>query len=371
MDDVLGPPLAIRYTISVSNQSSESDREFQARMLMRVSRTFALTIPQLPDPLENVVGNAYLWCRIADTIEDCPGIPLEEKRAHIDALIAVIGGEHSPDAFAESMRPFLDGDAWDGERELIANTSAVMRIFETFGDRERAAVQRCVRIMAKGMEHFQEGLFAHGLRDQAHLDAYCYYVAGVVGEMLTEIFCAHAPEIEQHRADLQRLGISFGQGLQMTNILKDIWDDKERYVCWLPQAAFAEHGFDLRDLAPGQHSVAFEAALGGQIGIALGHLRNALRYTLLIPKRERGIRLFCLWALGMAVLTLRKINHHRGFQSSNEVKISRNAVRATVLLTRMSVSSDWMLRTLFRLASWGLPRAEVALPSAEAPSLVD
>ncbi len=340
-------------------------------MLMRVSRTFALTIPQLPEPLSTVVGNAYLWCRIADTIEDCPDFSLDEKRSHIEALVAVIGGAQSPDAFADALLPRLTGDDWAGERELIADTNAVMRIFESFGERERAAVQRCVGIMAKGMEHFQEGMFAHGLRDQAQLDAYCYYVAGVVGEMLTEIFCAHAPEIEANRGDLERFGISFGQGLQMTNILKDIWDDKDRYVCWLPQAAFAEHDFDLRDLTPGQESEAFETALGEQVGIALGHLRNALEYTLHIPRTERGIRLFCLWALGMAVLTLRKINNQRGFQTGDEVKISRNAVRATVLLTRIGVFHDWILRGLFRVASWGLPLTNVSPASADRISLAE
>jgi len=360
-----------KYNNPVSTPITESDLQFQTRMLMRVSRTFALTIPQLPEPLSTVVGNAYLWCRIADTIEDCPEFSLEEKGAHVASLIAVIGGEQSPGEFAEPLLPGLNGSEWAGERELIADTATVMRIFDTFGDRERAAVQQCVRVMAKGMEHFQEGMFSHGLDDQAHLDTYCYYVAGVVGEMLTEIFCAHSPDIEANRADLQRLGISFGQGLQMTNILKDIWDDKDRYVCWLPQAAFAEHGFDLHDLMPGQASTEFETALGEQIGIATGHLRNALNYTLLIPASERGIRLFCLWAIGMAVLTLRKINNHRGFQSGDEVKISRNAVRVTIFLTRIASSNNSLLRGLFQAAALSLPRVEITPPSAEAPSLAD
>ncbi len=355
----------------MSSSIAESDRAFQARMLMRTSRTFALTIPQLPEPLATIVGNAYLWCRIADTIEDCPEFSLDEKRDHTAALIAVIGGGCPPNDFAVALLPRLNGDAWTGERELIADTAIVVRILNSFGDRERAAVERCVQIMVKGMKHFQEGVFAHGLRDQAQLDAYCYYVAGVVGEMLTEIFCAHSSEIETHRAELQRLGISFGEGLQMTNILKDIWDDQDRGVCWLPRSAFAEHGFDLNDLSPGQHSTAFEDALGEQIGIALGHLRNALRYTEHIPSAERGIRLFCLWALGMAVLTLRKINKNRGFQTGNDVKISRNAVRATVLITRVAGSNKFLMRCLFRAAVWGLPYTEIPPPSAEPPSLVD
>ena len=42
----------------------------EAELLAKVSRTFALTIPQLPAPLADWVGNAYLICRIAGTIEE-------------------------------------------------------------------------------------------------------------------------------------------------------------------------------------------------------------------------------------------------------------------------------------------------------------
>src|SRR5689334_11543788 len=59
---------------------AHSDDAFQARMLAGVSRTFALTIPQLPPELARVVSNAYLLCRIVDTIEDEPGISPAMKR---------------------------------------------------------------------------------------------------------------------------------------------------------------------------------------------------------------------------------------------------------------------------------------------------
>jgi phytoene/squalene synthetase len=39
----------------------------------------------------------------------------------------------------------------------------------------------------------------------------------------------------RHHDQLLKLSTSFGQGLQMTNILKDIWDDAQRGVCWLPK----------------------------------------------------------------------------------------------------------------------------------------
>ena len=46
------------------------DVSYQREILQHVSRTFALTIPELPDSLRIVISNAYLLCRIADTIED-------------------------------------------------------------------------------------------------------------------------------------------------------------------------------------------------------------------------------------------------------------------------------------------------------------
>jgi farnesyl-diphosphate farnesyltransferase len=71
------------------------------------------------------------------------------------------------------------------------------------------------------------------------------------------------------------------------------------------------------------------------------------------------MRRFCLWALGMAVLTLRKINRRRNFTSGQEVKITRRSVKATVLVTSALVSRDMLLRAVFNLAARDLPTADV------------
>ena len=122
----------------------------------------------------------------------------------------------------------------------------------------------------------------------------------------------------------------------------------------LARDVFERWGVDLENL-DAHRTAGFESALGELIGIAHDHLENALRYTLMIPAHEKRIRRFCLWALGMAVLTLRKINSHRDFTESRQVKIKRRSVRATVLVSNLSVTSDWTLRTLFALSSIGLP----------------
>lgn len=351
--------------IQTTVAASSPDLAYQDRILQGVSRTFALTIPQLPAPLSQVVGNAYLLCRIVDTIEDDKQLGNEQKRQFADLFIRVVRGEAEASVFADSLAPLLTGTATSEERDLIAHTPAVIRITHSFNPRQRAALERCVAIMGDGMVKYQESDVRHGLEDLAAMDRYCYYVAGVVGEMLTELFCDHSPGIDAHGEELMRLAVSFGQGLQMTNILKDIWDDRERGMCWLPQDIFRQFGADLHGLSKENITPEFQQALGYLIGVARSHLDNALRYTLVIPSREIGIRRFCLWALGMAVLTLRKINNHRDYTAGSQVKITRRSVKATVLTTNLLTRHDGALQLLFNLTARPLP--DVALSKDYSP----
>ena len=145
-----------------------------------------------------------------------------------------------------------------------------------------------------------------------------------------------------------KLATSFGQGLQMTNILKDIWDDHKRGACWLPCDHFRKYGIDIKHKIPGNNKSGFDNALIELLGIAYSHLNNALRYTLLIPAKEKGLRKFCLWAIGMAILTLEKIRKKPDFINGEQVKISRHDVRITTLITSIFVSNDAILRYLFK-----------------------
>ena len=110
--------------------------------------------------------------------------------------------------------------------------------------------------------------------------------------MLTELFCGYSAAIDRQQRALREFAVSFAQGLQMTNILKDVWEDRSRGACWLPQEVFTRHGMDLATLAPGPKHARFDAGMRELIGVAQAHLRNALAYTLLIPRRETGIRRF-------------------------------------------------------------------------------
>ncbi len=333
----------------------DADPDLQDHLLAGTSRTFALTIPQLPPPLARVVGNAYLLCRTVDTIEDEPALSLADKRYFCDLYVRALQGVEPPERFAAELAPRLSTVTLPSEAELVQATPRVLAMTRRFNPAQQRALRRCVTRMAEGMVEFQSRGSLDGLADLPQLDRYCYFVAGIVGEMLTELFCDYSPTIARRRQALMTLAVSFGQGLQMTNILKDLWDDRARGVCWLPRTAFAAPDFRLRELDPDHPHPIFDQGLERLIGIAHGHLRDALDYTLLIPRQETGIRIFCLWAIGMALLTLRKLNHHRDFSDGRQVKISRRGVAAVFTAGRLAAAHDTVLRRLFRLTGLGLP----------------
>ena len=66
------------------------DLSYQSEILQHVSRTFALTIPELPHALRIVISNAYLLCRIADTIEDDKSMSLEKKKEYSELFVDVV-----------------------------------------------------------------------------------------------------------------------------------------------------------------------------------------------------------------------------------------------------------------------------------------
>jgi farnesyl-diphosphate farnesyltransferase len=334
-----------------------SDDEFQAYFLDGVSRTFALTIPRLPESLARPVSNGYLLCRIVDTIEDEVALTSAQKRLYCERFAQAVAGNAPSDPLASELFPLLSEQTLASERELIAAIPRVLRITHGFAPPQQEALAECIATMSRGMAEFQDKDLSHGLKDLRQMGDYCYYVAGVVGEMLTRLFCHYSPEIAAHRARLMELAVSFGQGLQMTNILKDLWDDHSRGVCWLPQDVFTECGFSLSELRPHHGNPDFVRGFDRLIGVAHAHLRNALDYTLLIPRHETGIREFCLWALGMAVLTLRKIHGNLYFSNSSQVKITRRAVKATIVASRLTRGNDALLKATFRLAGLGLPTA--------------
>ena len=338
--------------MSVSNEPTESDFDHQAKLLQNVSRTFALTIPQLPRPLRNSYGNTYLLCRITDIIEDEPSLPVAQKKAFFEELIEVIAGRKEAEPFARKLGAALSPATTENERGLVANVARVVRVTHGFNANQRNAIERCIKIMSRGMIEFQQSGTSEGLDDLPHFNHYCYHVAGVVGETKTELLCDYSARLAGRREDLLGLSVSFGEGLQITNILKDVWEDRQRGDCWLPRKLFLEAGFDLDSLATGESGPGFTKGLFELITIARYHLMRTLRYTLLVPRRDAGVRVYCLWTIGLAVLTLRRLHATPEYKNRQQIEPSRRSVRAFLAFTKIFARSNLALKLLF----WSLTR---------------
>ncbi len=321
---------------SIENPST--DLTYQKAILGSVSRTFALTIPLLPPPIEIVVGNTYLLCRIADTIEDAAALSPIEKQDLSKLFLDVVLGAIPAASFVTPCLNALRGHSNIDELDLIAHTPTVLRILHTFPSRDQVAISRCVSIMSEGMSHFHNRQTQEGLKDLAEFEEYCYVVAGVVGELLTTIFGHYSPEFAEHIGGHEKLAIEFGQALQMTNILKDSPEDYARGVSW----------------SPAQMS---QAEL---LKIAYKKLQGSLSYILLIPKNEIGMRRFCLLAFGLAVMTLEKIAANKEFSNKAQMKLSRNTVWIFYGFTKLAASNDFLMKSFFYTASGRLRKLTTA-----------
>lgn len=348
---------------SAAHLTDDGGDAYQDEILPKVSRTFALSIPQLPLALRRAVTNAYLLCRIADTIEDEPTFSAEQKRHYENAFIDVVTGHINATLFSTELAQLFSSKTSSPERELVSRLSTVLQVTHSLKPAQQTAIIECLKIMSRGMFDFQRHVSRQGLKTLRDMDNYCYCVAGVVGEMLTELMVDHDPDLACNRGILMPLAASFGQGLQMTNVLKDQWEDLNHGVCWLPQDVFARYGVDLTGRQAGMHDSpqerpekrSYTGALSELIGVTHEHLRRALDYTLLIPVKHIGYRRFCLMNIGFALMTLRKMQDRLDFYAGDQVKISRQTVACTVAVIRLSEKSDITLRWLFKRAAGTLP----------------
>ncbi|HSO37245.1 MAG TPA: squalene/phytoene synthase family protein [Labilithrix sp.] len=205
-------------------------------LLEKTSRTFALTIPLLDEPLATDVGLAYLLFRIADTLEDAPSWGRDARMVALDSFGEWLVGESSERTWLQTVSdapPTEDA----GCLLLLARADAVRgAVLARGADLATSITLDVVRTSSKMAEFVSRQTDEGGLElvDLPDLREYCYAVAGIVGELLTEMFLARDPSLEPERDALMDLAPAFGEGLQLVNILKDAPSDAREGRLYLP-----------------------------------------------------------------------------------------------------------------------------------------
>lgn len=308
--------------------------------LNQVSRSFAITIPFMAAPLKDYVALAYLLCRIVDTVEDDADAAITDKITWLSDFSFLADEEFSDvDVLRQLQQRSLEitktGSSPD-DVALLKDTEAAVNLLLTFDEDVKKVICHGVSILAFGMSSSLRRTLAHEeINNLDDVDNYCYFVAGVVGEMLAELFCIIDPKID-HR-ELMELAVSFGEGLQLTNILRDRSKDEARGVHFLPNNSNAD---EIQEF----------------VALTQGHLDDAIEFICTLPHtRCKGMRMFCLTNVAMAMTLLRQVA--RDPLSPNcDYKISRSKVKRLFILCKFANRSNFMTKLLSFYLSFGMKR---------------
>lgn len=265
-------------------------------LLIKTSRTFALAIPLLPEPTRRAVSVAYLLFRIADTFEDATTWPSSERIAALHAFAKLIQ-EPPPRANLIAatkqwlVRPPCEHD---GYLELLKLTPEVVAELDTMASGTREILIRHTVRTAEGMAGVVSRADEAGnlrLASIQELKDYCYIVAGIVGELLTDCFLHDAPELQAIAPTLQRNMAAFGEALQLVNILKDAGDDARDGRVYLPPKVDRAEVFALarKDLEQSfEYVTALQNANAPQGFLAFTALPARLAHQALTAIEQRG-----------------------------------------------------------------------------------
>jgi phytoene/squalene synthetase len=248
--------------------------EFYQSHLNRVSRSFAFCIAQLKSPLKEWIGLSYLLLRVLDTIEDAPWDDSQKKhQAFQDFNHAIQSGQVTD---FKSMPNHLP----DGELVLLQDFPILIQHLFELPESVRLNITATVLNMSRGMHHFSVRSQSKVLRLKTlkEVNQYCFFVAGVVGELLTQLVSKWV-EPTQLPGSVYQNSIRFGLCLQKVNLLKDQKEDESQGRFLVPNRA---------ELL---HSMKADA-------------KGALDYLLQIPLHMREYRLFCAWSLFLGITSL-------------------------------------------------------------------
>jgi farnesyl-diphosphate farnesyltransferase len=310
----------------MSESLQEFDRDRIQELLLATSRTFALCIPMMPDTLQDSLGLGYLLLRNADTLEDAYRWSKEKRIDELEQFKRLILTP-TPQA-AQAFADRFDGEADIENQDHLELLRATPFLLDQIGKLPEIYVEAITDHIARVIERMQSWVGTHDegnrlkLLRLKQLDDYCYAVAGIVGELITSLLSLYRPTLARTRLlVLRTLETACGAGLQLTNIIKDVFRDHEQGRYYIPQ-----------EYLPFQNG-------GEQEGVKpiLAHAYRNLclgrDYVRVVPEDEFDIRKAILVPLFLAVATLRHLLENLdGLFDGADVKISREQVAQILVL---------------------------------------
>jgi len=286
---------------------------------------------------------------VADTLEDTDSLSALEKSGRLltlkDILLGAAKGKiidiNSVSSVYASVNP-AKGD----DHELLAESDRLFEILDSLPASHKKIIFRWVAEMAEGMAEYSKlsggkGGFIATLKNLEDWDRYCYFVAGTVGHILTELFISHYDFDKEISHGLKRLSNSFGLGLQKVNVIKDVPGDRERGICYLPGDILKKHGLNGSRLNDNRRSSQIGDFVAEIVGLTVPHLDDAIEYSTYIPAHLKGVRMFLIVPVYLATATLALVKSKPvQAMTGPPVKLSRMEVTGLVGAATARIGSD-------------------------------
>lgn len=268
----------MREGTGLNNQDVQKDA---MRVLKQTSRTFNIPINLLKPTLKKTVASAYLCMRAIDEIEDHEQLSSDTKQQLLRETAKLLKTDFDQEAYLKLVKPY--------ETVLPEVTLRLGDWIEVCPQGITDKVTESTAIMAEGMAKWTEKNWI--IHTEEDLDDYTYYVAGLVGVMLSDIW-----EWYDGTKTDRELAIGYGRGLQAVNMIRNQKEDAERGVLFIPDGWTREDMFTY----------------------AKRNLKQADEYIKVI--KTRNILLFCRIPLALAKKTLKAMENGKEKMSRNEVE---------------------------------------------------
>ncbi|WP_188455964.1 squalene/phytoene synthase family protein [Virgibacillus oceani] len=262
------------------NQGAKLQKEAM-QVLKDTSRTFYIPITLLKPTLKKTVASAYLCMRAIDEIEDHEELKSETKQELLRSTSDLLKTDFDNEAYRKLLKPY---EAFLPEVTLRLGDWIAFCPIEIV-----EKIKESTSVMASGMADWVEKDWH--IQNKQDLDDYTYYVAGLVGVMLSDIW-----EWHDGTSTNRDLAIAYGRGLQAVNILRNQQEDSERGVKFVPD------GWTRGDL------------------FAYTEKNLALADEYMKAIHTKNILLFCKIPLALAKRTLKALKSGKEKMSRNEVE---------------------------------------------------
>mgnify|MGYP001220448577 FL=1 len=320
-------------------------------ILEGTSRSFYLSLKELPREIRKQVSLLYMLARTSDTIADSEGGEPEDLLQALESYNEFTQGNSDEAPDLEELSEFQSNIS---EGLLLKNVDKVASNISQFSESDQESIRNCLGTIIGGqildLKRFSSEVDGiPSIEENDELDDYAYRVAGSVGEFWTQMSLDHLFKIkEENEAEIFENGVRFGKALQMINILRDIPADLELGRCYIPRRSLDEHGMSPSDLLDSSKMESFRPLYNEYLDLTDQHLDSAVQYIEMLPHSQFRLRGSCMLPVIIGKKTVSLLRGRNVLDPEKKVKISRSEVKEVVKKVIMAVPFKGSSKRLLR-----------------------